>query len=186
MVLKFRKLAITFGLLLMISLMIGVFFRASIFASDVIVTNNNASATLVENLSLPSQLTLSPLDAENLNLGKEIHVSKAYRIYYGDKIFGELLLSDSSSCSNRLVSNVMISHISGSFPFIVRNRFENGSGKGKIAYREWGVAKNDDSTVNYQNLIIKNKNVNCYLILYYKGSYGSEVDHMLRSVNFSS
>jgi len=119
-----------------------------------------------------------------MSLGQEFNVTKAYRIYDGDKIFGEMLLSDSTDCNIKQTSNLMISHISRAFPFIVRDRYENGNGR--IAYREWGTARKDDSSLNYQNLIIKNKNVNCYIILYYNNSYSSDVDHILRSVNFNS
>ena len=47
-------------------------------------------------------------------------------------------------------------------------------------------AKKDDSNLNYQNLIIRNKNVNYYIILYYQNSYSSDVDPILRSVSFKS
>lgn len=184
MVLKFRKLAITFGSLFLISLLVGVLFRGPIFASDVVLTNNNTSATVVDNLSLPSQFTLRPLDAASMKLGQGFNVLKAYRIYDGDKIFGEMLLTDSSNSNIKQASNLMISHISRTFPFIVRDRYENGNGR--IIYREWGKARKDDLSLNYQNLIIKNKNVNFYIILYYKNSYSSDVDHILRSVNFNS
>ncbi len=180
--LRIRKLVISLGILFVISLVVAVFFRGSIFASDVILTNNNSTSTVIDKLSFPSQFTFSPLSAREINMGKDIQVSKAYRIYDSNKIYGELILAGNSDCSRRAESEFMISYISQSYPFITRDRYKTGSAKDAISYREWGTARKDGAIVNYQNIIIHDNNYTCYLILYYNGPYDKDINRIIKSV----
>ncbi len=183
MKLKIRKLIVSLTILSVVSLIITIAFRGSIFASDVDLTNNNGESTVIEKLNLPGSFTISPVKDQDKELGKVIQISKAYKVFDGDKVFGEMLLSDSSDCSIRKASDLMISRISDSYPLITRDRFENGKGNNSIIYREWGTVSKDDQSLKYQNLIIHGHNATWYLILYYKNPYGPDVDHMIQSVH---
>jgi hypothetical protein len=79
----------------------------------------------------------------------------------------------------------MVSDIARSYPYITRDKFENGEGNNKISYREWGSAKSDTEGINYQNLIVKEDNFTWYIILLYKNGYRNEVDRIIRSLNFT-
>ncbi len=186
MSLKIRKLVISFGVLFVISLIIAVFFRGSIFASDVILTYNNKTSTVIDNLSFPSQLTFSPLSKNEIDMSEDLRVANAYRIYDSNKIFGELIVAGNNDFSQKAASNLMISHISETYPFIIRDRYAYGDASDKISYREWGTAQKNGITVNYQNLIIRDNNLTCYLILYYDGPYDKDINHILKSISRNS
>ena len=185
MSLKIRKLAISWVFLFLVSLVIGLFYRGIIFASDGIKGTNDISSTIIDNLSFSGHFTLSPDNPCIKNLGKNIVITKAYRIDNGENIYGEVLFSENSDPDSRSSARLMISHITKNYPFITRNQFREGEFANKISYHEWGKAKSDVAEINYQNLIVKEGNFTWYIIILYKDGYGNDVDRIIKSINLT-
>jgi hypothetical protein len=185
MSLKIRKLAISTVFLFSVSLITALFYRGTIFASDGISGANNISSTIIDNLSFRGHFTLSPDDPGVKNLGKNISISKAYRIDNGENIYGEVLFSENSDPDSRSSARLMISHISRNYPFITRNQFREGENTDKISYHEWGRAKSDIDEINYQNLIVKEGKFTWYIIILYRDGYGNDVERIIKSINFT-
>jgi hypothetical protein len=185
MSLKIRKLAISSVLLFLVSLFIGLLYRGTIFASDGINGSNNISGSISDNLSIRGHFTLSPDDSGNKNLGNDIVITKAYRIDNGENIYGEVLFSENSDRNSRSSARLMISHITKNYPYITRNKFNEGEHSNKISYQEWGKANSDIDAINYQNLIVKEGNFTWYIIILYKDGYSNDVDRIIKSINFT-
>jgi hypothetical protein len=182
MKLKVRKLTLFSFLLTLASIFVIAINRGPILASG---DNNGITSTILDDLSFTGRFTLSPEDVNNYHFSGEKMIVKAYRIDKGREIHGEVLLSESTNGDLSGSARLMISHISKTYPFISRERFETGGGDNRISYREWGTANSDTEATHYQNLIVAENNFTWYIILLYKDEYRNEVDKIIGSVNFT-
>lgn len=182
MQLKIKKLGIFLSFVIL-----GLFFtialdKGQIFASE---GHDRITSTIIDNLSFNGRFTLSPDDVNRYHFASEKMIVKAFRIDKGREIHGEVLLSGKNEADLAGSARLMVSHISKTYPFITRERFETGSGANKISYREWGTVNSDTDTGLYQNLIVQEEGFTWYIIFIYQEDYRSEVDKIIRSVNFT-